>query len=203
MSDSPIMAHPAPQLTLIVAATQALGIGINGSLPWPMLKGEMAYFARITKRNPSSTQRNAVIMGRRTWDSIPPRFRPLSNRLNVVISSSMAQTGEPLVARSLVDAIELLQGKEVGRLFVIGGASVYAAALNLPQARRVLLTKIKKPEYECDTFFPLDLDSEAAKKTGWRRSSKQDIDAWIGEETREAEEKGVQYEFSQYVKEEE
>lgn len=104
---------PPLELTLIVAATRDMGIGRNGTLPWTGLKKEMAYFARVTKRPPPSspscpsaatavpvpvppaqitsdsrTARNAVIMGRKTWDSIPPRFRPLPGRLNVVVSRS-------------------------------------------------------------------------------------------------------------------
>ena len=92
-------------LTIIVAATKQNGIGKNGALPWPIIKKEMAYFARVTKRVPmptntgssqsdalkrsilEGTQRNAVIMGRKTWESIPPKFRPLKERTNIVITA--------------------------------------------------------------------------------------------------------------------
>ncbi|KAI8942217.1 hypothetical protein NX059_000300 [Plenodomus lindquistii] len=91
---------PPLTLTLILAATPSLGIGKNGALPWPMLKKEMAYFARVTKRvSPYSSSggeggegkdkkmmMNAVIMGRKTWDSIPERLRPLKGRVNVVVT---------------------------------------------------------------------------------------------------------------------
>lgn len=87
------------ELTLIVAATsRTMGIGRNGTLPWTGLKQEMAYFARVTKKLPkglSPPAINAVIMGRRTWDSIPPKFRPLKGRLNVVISSSFPPPPQP------------------------------------------------------------------------------------------------------------
>ena len=72
-------------LNLIVAACEGLGIGLNGSLPWK-LKGEMKYFARMTKTTRDPDKTNAVVMGRKTWESIPEKFRPLSGRLNVVIS---------------------------------------------------------------------------------------------------------------------
>lgn len=72
------------RLTLIVAATKSNGIGQNGQLPWRLPK-EMKYFARITSHAPENAQ-NAVVMGRNTWESIPNKFRPLPNRLNVVIS---------------------------------------------------------------------------------------------------------------------
>ncbi len=72
------------RLTLIVAATISNGIGRNAGLPW-RLPQEMAYFARVTSNAPEGTA-NAVVMGRNTWESIPIKFRPLKNRINVVIS---------------------------------------------------------------------------------------------------------------------
>lgn len=72
-------------LTLIVAATKTNGIGQNARLPWRLPK-EMAYFARVTSNAPAGS-RNAVIMGRNTWESIPAKFQPLPNRVNVVIST--------------------------------------------------------------------------------------------------------------------
>ena len=72
------------RLTLIVAATKANGIGQNGNLPWRLPK-EMSYFAKVTSHAPEGKQ-NRVIMGRKTWESIPAKFRPLRDRLNVVLS---------------------------------------------------------------------------------------------------------------------
>lgn len=72
------------RLTLIVAATVSNGIGQSSRLPW-RLPQEMAYFARVTSNTPEGTK-NAVVMGRKTWESIPPKFRPLRDRVNVVIS---------------------------------------------------------------------------------------------------------------------
>lgn len=75
-------------MTIIVAATTTNGIGVvEGAvarLPWKLSK-EMAYFARATTSAPL-TRQNSVIMGRRTWESIPMRFRPLKQRLNVILS---------------------------------------------------------------------------------------------------------------------
>ena len=72
------------RLTLIVAATLTNGIGQNSRLPW-RLPQEMAYFARATT-NASDDTVNAVVMGRNTWESTPERFRPLKERLNIVIT---------------------------------------------------------------------------------------------------------------------
>lgn len=72
------------RLTIIVAATKANGIGINNSLPWHLPK-DMKYFSQVTS-NAADGQQNAVIMGRKTWESIPKKHRPLSNRYNIVLS---------------------------------------------------------------------------------------------------------------------
>jgi dihydrofolate reductase len=74
-----------PFFSCVVAATETWGIGKNGTLPWT-LKKDMQYFKRVTTQTQCSTKRNAVVMGRKTWQSIPPAFRPLRNRINVVIS---------------------------------------------------------------------------------------------------------------------
>jgi dihydrofolate reductase len=73
--------------TLIVAHDSSRGIGLNGKLPWRLSK-EMKYFAAATTVVPSeSGKKNAVIMGRTTWEGIPRKFRPLKERINVVLSS--------------------------------------------------------------------------------------------------------------------
>jgi hypothetical protein len=72
---------------VVVAATSGGGIGQGGALPWE-LPGDMAFFRRQTTAVVDGRKVNAVIMGRRTWASIPPKFRPLRGRLNVVLSTS-------------------------------------------------------------------------------------------------------------------
>ena len=85
------MAASAEQMTfqLVVAATRKLGIGKAGSMPWK-LPGDMAYFKEITSKTADSGKQNAVIMGRKTWESIPPKFRPLPGRINVVLTRGAA-----------------------------------------------------------------------------------------------------------------
>jgi hypothetical protein len=74
------------QFALVVAATEDLGIGLLSNLPWRIPK-DMAFFKQVTSKIPSpSITQNAVIMGRVTWESIPPKFRPLDNRFNIVVS---------------------------------------------------------------------------------------------------------------------
>lgn len=71
----------------VVVATckQTRGIGQAGALPW-RLRADMAYFKQLTRSTRDPTKRNAVIMGRKTWQSIPIKFRPLDDRVNVVLS---------------------------------------------------------------------------------------------------------------------
>ena len=84
MSRERISPSTMTKLTVIVAATVSNGIGQSSRLPW-RLPQEMAYFARVTSNAPDGTK-NAVIMGRKTWESIPTKFRPLKDRINAVIS---------------------------------------------------------------------------------------------------------------------
>lgn len=74
---------------IVVAATRAGGIGIGGALPW-QLPSDMAFFKSLTMKTQDPAKQNAVIMGRKTWSSIPPKFRPLKGRVNVVLSTSVA-----------------------------------------------------------------------------------------------------------------
>ncbi|KAE8863700.1 hypothetical protein PTNB73_06907 [Pyrenophora teres f. teres] len=206
------MPPKSPTLTLILAATPNLGIGNAGGLPWPQLKKEMGFFARVTKRtsppsNNGTKKINAVLMGRKTWESIPPKFRPLKDRLNIVITSKPEEfakkldkknaedvTEGPMFCSGILDALsqlERLQAKktssspsspdlELDKIFVIGGASIYKTALELPQTKRVLLTKINK-EFECDTFFPINLE----ETTFWKGRSREEVQEFTGEEVPE------------------
>src|SRR5438045_936127 len=94
-----------PPLTIIVAATSSrLGIGLKGALPW-RLKREIAYFKRATTFNPEN-QTNVVIMGRKCWESIPPKFRPLPNRHNIILSRR-GQVDGISESNSLSDGVEV------------------------------------------------------------------------------------------------
>ncbi|XP_046415852.1 dihydrofolate reductase isoform X1 [Neodiprion fabricii] len=133
------------------------GIGINGRLPW-RLKKEMAYFTRLTTETKDPSKKNVVIMGRRTWDVMPKKYRPLSNRINVVLTSKDLILGdEALVCKSFPDALEKLSKipltDKIERIWVIGGSSVYKAAMELPNFHRLYLTLVRK-YFECDTYFP-------------------------------------------------
>ncbi|KAI7713286.1 putative phospholipid-transporting, partial [Hortaea werneckii] len=217
-------------LTLIVAATPKNGIGHSGGLPWPMLKKEMAYFARVTKRTPMTPAAgsilpniskqedpdkkcsNVVIMGRKTWESIPPKFRPLKDRTNLVVSTkSRAELGNVpdtvVVGSSITDCLNDLerrvrqgQAPPVGKAFIIGGSSIYEAALKMPQTKSILLTRIQR-DYECDTHFPEDIDKP---ESGWQRKALEELRDFVGEDvsaeplTDGSEDDQVSFEFRLY-----
>lgn len=155
---------------------------------------------------------NAVIMGSKTWDSIPPKFRPLKGRLNIVISRSFpSPPSEPdsigtdsIKASSLSQAISYLESKPqetLGRVFVVGGGQIYASALELKEARRVLLTKVMS-DFECDTHFSLKLSDEGERESdpAWLKKSKEEFDAWVGETVPEGVqvENETRYEFQMW-----
>lgn len=145
-----------PRLNIIVAAAENHGIGKGGELPWK-LREEMKHFTRMTKRLDSPTKQNVVLMGRKTWESIPSKFRPLPGRLNVVLSSQMKgqQDGKPVVCKSFEDALKKVntESPEVETVWVIGGHSLYKMALESEHLHRIYLTKVMK-DFECDVFFP-------------------------------------------------
>lgn len=119
---------------IVVAATRSMGIGKDGQLPWK-LPTDMKFFKKITSYTTSSSKKNAVIMGRNTWESIPEKFRPLPGRLNVVLSRSIKHIdshGELIVSDSLDAALALLASPPhstiVESVYVIGGGQVYRSA---------------------------------------------------------------------------
>ena len=119
------------ELKLIYARSRNGVIGREGQLPWH-LPADLAHFKQTTLGQ-------AVVMGRKTWDSLPERFRPLPGRTNIVITRQKDwQAPGALVAHSLAQAMSLCP--EPGPLWVIGGAEVYAQAL--PLASTVVVTEI-------------------------------------------------------------
>ena len=133
--------------TIISALDLNRGIGYENRLPWH-LSSDLKHFKEVTTGN-------TVIMGRKTWDSIPEKFRPFKERLNIVISRGEVNLPEGvLLAHSLDEALELAKthGPE-RKAFVIGGASLYAEAIQHPNCEELILTHIEG-EYLVDTYFP-------------------------------------------------
>ena len=134
-------------IQLIYARAANGVIGKDNTMPWH-LPEDMAHFKELTRGC-------AVIMGRKTWDSLPARFRPLPGRSNIVVTRQADWQAEPasdqiLRAASLPEALEL--GHKLSQdVWVIGGAQIYAQAL--PLANAVEVTEIGR-DFEGDAFAP-------------------------------------------------
>lgn len=130
------------KVAIVAAVARGGVIGRGGTIPW-RIQEDMGRFRDLTMGRP-------VVMGRRTWDSLPKRFRPLPGRRNIVVSRNSEWHGEGAErAASLQDALAGLASEP--RVFVIGGAELYAEALVL--ADELLLTEIDD-EIQGDVFFP-------------------------------------------------
>lgn len=178
----------------------------------------MSHFKHVTSTPPSPGLTNAVIMGRKTWDSIPSKFRPLDGRVNVVLSRKGSSgvdgiNGDDnvLVATSLDDAMEKLKSRpNHGSTFIIGGGEIYSQAIESGLVQRVVYTNVKglSEDAEFDAFFPElngkewdcvpfaapndddgDVNNRAAKK---QRVADEHVD----------KKSGLKYEFLDYIRRE-
>ena len=161
-----------PALSLIAAVARNGAIGLNNELLWSEPE-DLKHLRRVTMGFP-------VIMGRKTWDSLPERFRPLPGRRNIVVTRNAAwrATGAEAVV-SIPDALALLEG--AAKAFVIGGAEIYALAM--PLADELVLTEIDA-DLIGDTFFP------AWDRTRFTRTACEP----------RTDARGVGYSFSTYTK---
>jgi dihydrofolate reductase len=138
------------KFSLVVAMDDHNGIGKANALAWH-LSADLKHFAALTKGNGN----NAVIMGSNTWRSIPDKFRPLPGRLNVVLSRQvdLEFPAGVLLFNSLDQALDNLETKQIDEVLVIGGAQVYAEAINHPDCQTIYLTKVFG-DFQCEVFFP-------------------------------------------------
>lgn len=142
-------------LHLIYARAANGVIGKDNRLPWH-LPEDLAHFKRTTLGCP-------VIMGRKTWDSLPPKFRPLPGRLNIVVTRDTSFVADGASVAHSLDAARALCPAG-GTAWVIGGAQIYAQAL--PLASEVVVTEIAQ-DFEGDAFAPV-LGPE------WREAARED-----------------------------
>jgi dihydrofolate reductase len=166
-------------MELIVACTKSGGIGKNNKIPWH-IKDDLKLFRKKTTEIDISEQekkvlldkfpgkqiQNIVIMGRKTWESIPEKYRPLPNRINFILSTTLKQTSNfiteypnTFIISSLEHVIlkikDLSAQRPLNKGFIIGGSSLYKEALNYFYIRKLHISYINK-EYDCDTYFPLE-----------------------------------------------
>lgn len=148
-------------INIAVAISGSGGIGQKGGLPWPHLKEDMRLFSKRT----IGSGKNAVLMGKNTWYSIPEIRRPLKNRTNMIISRSELQLDSHStschVFCSIHDAITYCENSgEQDELWVIGGSGIYNEFLNAhyDKVHRVYITYVCG-DYECDTFINIPNES--------------------------------------------
>lgn len=142
-------------MTLVAAVANNGVIGKDNALPWH-LPEDLKHFKALTTGH-------VVIMGRKTWESLPERFRPLPGRTNVVVTRNAGYVAPGATVVTSLDAAKKL-GDDRTALFVIGGAELYAHAL--PLAQRLELTEIAA-DIEGDAFFP------AFDRTQWRETRRE------------------------------
>ena len=161
-------------LALVVAVAANGAIGIDGGLPW-RLPGDLAFFKRVTLGKP-------IVMGRKTWESLPRK--PLPGRPNLVVTRAQGYTADGAEVFGSLDAAlkrgeDLARAAGVDEVSVIGGAEIYRQALE--KADRLYLTEVDAAP-EADTFFP-DFD-----RSIWREE-------WREPGPRQADDTGPDYSF--------
>jgi dihydrofolate reductase len=143
-------------IALVWAQTTDGVLGRDNAIPW-RIPEDMAHFRALTMGA-------TVVMGRRTWESLPPRFRPLPGRANVVLTRSSSYVAEGAEVRHSLDGALSREGD----VWVAGGGEVYAAAL--PLADRVEITEVREA-FDGDTYAPVVGSEWTAVEGEWLASS--------------------------------
>lgn len=161
---------PSVSFSIVVAATRSGGIGLDNDLPWGRcLATESTNYKKITstvrddRENDSTINLlavvNAVIMGRKTWESLPSHIQLLQDRYNVIITSSSSlsfNNEKAITATSLSHALFLLSTEplsfRIDQIFLLGGSSLIDEGMNDPRCRFVYLTEVLK-EMQCDVYI--------------------------------------------------
>lgn len=144
---------------LIAAMCSDGGIGNKGQLPWPHCKADMAHFAKRT----TGGGNNAVVMGKKTWDSIPAR--PLRNRANLILSSQAPEQMHSEQSeqsehwfKTVPELFAHLESAAYDEVWIIGGASIYEQFLAMHATGEINIDEMcvttMEGVYDCDTFFP-------------------------------------------------
>ena len=145
--------------SLILACTLEGGIGYHNDIPWN-IKNEMELFKKTTQETTSNSKINALIMGRKTWESL--LYKPLKNRINIIISSNtitnnVINNENVVFFNNFDDSLKYCENNnKIDKIFIIGGKSLYDLCLNNEKYAKniecIHLSIIKK-KYKCDTFI--------------------------------------------------
>lgn len=148
-------------IDLIVACDFSGSIGKDGGIPWHV-PDDLKRFKTITTYTLDKNKTNAVLMGRKTWESLP--CKPLPGRVNLIVSSTLEPSiNGAIVCRSINDAVEYIdhQRSHIENAFIIGGSRLYSDMLKHPSTRFVFLTMVHTMVDGCDAKFPLKYLSDA------------------------------------------
>lgn len=134
-------------VNIIVAYCNGNGIGKNNALPW-YIPQDLKHFSKLTKGN----NNNMIVMGRKTWDSLPRK--PLPKRFNAIVSNHLIIDNETTKTfKSLTEVVDFSRQNGYETLWVIGGAEIYKMALALDIVDEIHVTEIQE-QHDCDVFFP-------------------------------------------------
>ncbi|KAL3286505.1 hypothetical protein HHI36_001010 [Cryptolaemus montrouzieri] len=143
---------------LISACCENMGIGKNCDLPW-RLKSEMAYFSKMTTDTVDKNKKNVVVLGKRSWDCIPDKYKPLPDRINFVLTTTknldLSEFKDTYVFNTWEEIVKKLEEEnfkhQYEQVWICGGSKIYEDAMNSKYFYRLYLTRIKK-NFDCDTF---------------------------------------------------
>ena len=145
-------------INLILATDINNGIGKNNKIPW-LIKKDLSYFKDLTSFNNKNNEKNAVLMGRKTWESIPDNIKPLKNRTNIVITNKncLNENKDIIIINQL--NIEIIKKKceelNIKYLWIIGGSSIYNYFLDEGFYNYIFLTKIYD-NFNCDVSVNIE-----------------------------------------------
>jgi dihydrofolate reductase/thymidylate synthase len=143
-------------INLIFACTFDGGIGYNNSLPWNIPQ-ELKKFRNITTNTKDATKQNAVIMGRKTWESIG---KPLNNRLNIILTTNrnyVVTNSNVFVANNLYEAVNHCQDNDIENIYIIGGEKLYRNIFfnNYYRINSIIMSVMFYDKYYLDTYVDI------------------------------------------------
>jgi len=167
----------------------------------------MQHFKQVTMGSDEDNEGapNAVVMGRKTWDSIPPKFRPLPGRINVVLTrneSALASAvpKDVILASSMQDAAVKLSECCKGKIFVIGGAQVYEQAIQEGFVNSVVYTEVQMPEDDSNSEVKFDAFFPELKEVEWDSKPFGGEDKENGPTEHVDEKSGIRYRFLEFTR---
>ncbi|CAF0787235.1 unnamed protein product [Rotaria sp. Silwood1] len=140
-------------LTIVVALDDCNGIGRNDTIPWH-IKNDLKFFRYVTSKVNDSNKQNAMIVGRKTYETFP---KPLPNRLNIVVTSNRAlpNTNYPNVTcvKTFNDALKCAnENSNIENIFIIGGVLIYEEAMKTNLVKRIFVTRVKG-DFQCTAVW--------------------------------------------------